>query len=212
MSKQKTLHESPTLQQLQAELKRVKYKSRYKKVLRSTIYTLIVVAAVAVLVATIWMPVLQIYGSSMVPTLNSGDRLLVQSSLFQVERGDVVVIDSYIDYGKPVTIGKGCFIQQCCTFFGRGGIIVGNDVFIGPKVNLITINHDVNPDNRSATYGRPIVIEDKVWIGINSTILPGVRIGYGAIVGAGSVVTKDVPAMTVVAGNPARIIKAIENK
>ena len=96
----------------------------------------------------------------------------------------------YIDYGKPVTIGKGCFIQQCCTFFGRGGITISDDVFIGPKVNLITINHDPDPDNRSATYGRPIVIENKVWIGINSTILPGVRIGYGAIVGAGSVVTK----------------------
>lgn len=118
----------------------------------------------------------------------------------------------YIDYGKPVTIGKRCFIQQCCTFFGRGGISIGNDVFIGPKVNLITINHDPNPENRSATCGRPIVIEDKVWIGINATVLPGVRIGYGAIVGAGSVVTKDVPAMTVVAGNPARIIKKIENK
>lgn len=116
----------------------------------------------------------------------------------------------YIDYGKPVTIGKGCFIQQCCTFFGRGGITIGNGVFIGPKCNLITINHDSNPDNRSATYGRPIVIEDKVWIGINSTILPGVRIGYGSIVGAQSVVTKDVPPMTVVAGNPARIIKKIE--
>ena len=116
----------------------------------------------------------------------------------------------YIDYGKPVTIGKGCFIQQCCTFFGRGGITIGDDVFIGPKCNLITINHDPNPDNRSATYGRPIVIEDKVWIGINSTILPGVRIGYGSIVGAQSVVTKDVPPMTVVAGNPARIIKRIE--
>ena len=77
------------------------------------------------------------------------------------------------------------------------------------KVNLITINHGVNPENSSATYGRPIVIEDKVWIGINSTILPGVKIGYGAIVGAGSVVTKDVPAMTIVAGNPARIIKRI---
>ena len=90
------------------------------------------------------------------------------------------------------------------------GITIGNDVFIGPKVNLITINHDPNPENRSATYGRPIVIEDKAWIGINSTILPGVRIGYGAIVGAGSVVTKDVPPMTVVAGNPARFIKGIE--
>lgn len=118
----------------------------------------------------------------------------------------------YIDYGKPVTIGKGCFIQQCCTFFGRGGITIGNDVFIGPKVNLITINHAPHPDNRSATYGYPIVIGDKVWIGINSTVLPGVKIGYGAIVGAGSVVTKDVPAMSVVAGNPARIIKTIEKK
>lgn len=118
----------------------------------------------------------------------------------------------YIDYGKPVAIGRRCFIQQCCTFFGRGGITIGDDVFIGPKVNLITINHDPDPDNRSATFGRPIVIEDKVWIGINATILPGVRIGYGAIVGAGSVVTKDVPAMTVVAGNPAKIVKTIEKK
>ena len=116
----------------------------------------------------------------------------------------------YIDYGKPVTIGKDCFIQQCCTFFGRGGIAIGNGVFIGPKCNLITINHDPNPDNRSATYGRPIVIEDKVWIGINSTILPGVKIGYGSIVGAQSVVTHDVPPMTVVAGNPARVIKKID--
>lgn len=115
----------------------------------------------------------------------------------------------YIDYGKPITIGERCFIQQCCTFFGRGGIDIGNDVFIGPKVNLITINHDIDPDNRSATYGRRIVIEDKVWIGINSTILPGVRIGYGSIVGAGSVVTKDVEPMTIVAGNPARVIKKI---
>lgn len=115
----------------------------------------------------------------------------------------------YIDYGKPVTIGKRCFIQQCCTFFGRGGIEIGDDVFIGPKCNLITINHDVNPDNRSATYGKPIKIEDKVWFGINATVLPGVTLGYGCIVGANSVVTKDVPPMTIVAGNPARIIKKI---
>jgi hypothetical protein len=115
----------------------------------------------------------------------------------------------YIDYGKPVRIGEACFIQQCCTFFGRGGITIGNGVFIGPKVNLITINHDENPENRSATYCKPIVIEDKVWIGINSTILPGVKLGYGCIVGANSVVTKEVPPLTVVAGNPARIIKTI---
>lgn len=129
-----------------------------------------------------------------------------------LEESTTVLPPLYIDYGKPVTIGRGCFIQQCYTFFGRGGITIGDKVFIGPKVNLITINHAPNPDNRSATYGRPIVIEDKAWIGINSTILPGVRIGYGAIVGAGSVVTKDVPPMTVVAGNPAKFIKKIEVK
>ena len=112
---------------------------------------------------------------------------------------------------ESTTIGERCFIQQCCTFFGRGGIEIGHDVFIGPKVNLITINHDVDPDNRSATYGRRIVIEDKVWIGINATVLPGVKIGYGAIIGAGSVVTKDVEPMTIVAGNPARFIKKIGN-
>ena len=118
----------------------------------------------------------------------------------------------YIDYGKPVTIGEDCFIQQCCTFFGRCGITLGNGVFIGPKCNLITINHDVDPENRSATYGRPIIIEDKVWLGINVTVLPGVRIGYGSIVGANSVVTKDVPPMTIVAGSPAKVIKKIEVK
>ena len=81
--------EPPTLEQLEAELGREKYKRRYKRVLRSTVYTLVVVAAVAVLVATIWMPVLQIYGSSMTPTLNEGDIVLsVKGSGF--EPGDLV--------------------------------------------------------------------------------------------------------------------------
>lgn len=129
-----------------------------------------------------------------------------------LDESTTVLPPFYIDYGKPVTIGKRCFIQQCCTFFGRGGIEIGDEVFIGPKCNLITINHDVNPDNRSATYGKPIKIQDKVWLGINATVLPGVTLGYGCIVGANSVVTKDVPPMTIVAGNPARIIKKIEHK
>ena len=89
MSKRKTFTDFPTLQQLQTELLRVKYKSRYKRALRSTVYTLIVVAAVAVLVATIWMPVLQIYGASMVPTLNEGD-IVVSVKGSDFEPGDLV--------------------------------------------------------------------------------------------------------------------------
>lgn len=89
MSKRKTFTDFPTLQQLQTELLRVKYKSRYKRVLRSTVYTLIVVAAVAVLVATIWMPVLQIYGASMIPTLTEGD-IVVSVKGSDFEPGDLV--------------------------------------------------------------------------------------------------------------------------
>ena len=88
-SKTNPTRELPSLEQLTAELERENYKRRYNRVLRSTIYTLIVVAAVAVLVATIWMPVLQIYGSSMTPTLNEGDIVVsVKGSYFEL--GDLV--------------------------------------------------------------------------------------------------------------------------
>ena len=88
-SKTNPPREIPSLEQLTAELERENYKRRYNRVLRSTIYTLIVVAAVAVLVATIWMPVLQIYGSSMTPTLNEGDIVVsVKGSYFEL--GDLV--------------------------------------------------------------------------------------------------------------------------
>lgn len=116
----------------------------------------------------------------------------------------------YTDFGKNTVIGKNCMIQQCCTFFDRGGITIGNGVFIGPKVNLITLNHDLNPANRSATIAKPIVIKDNVWIGINATILQGVTVGENAIIAAGAVVTKDVPSNTIVGGNPAKIIKMID--
>ena len=127
-----------------------------------------------------------------------------------LEESSAVLTPFYVDYGKHIEIGKEVWIQQCCTFFGRCGIKIGNGVFIGPKCNLITINHRENPEERGTTYGAPIVLEDKVWLGINVTVLPDVTIGYGSIVDANSVVNKDVPPMTIVAGNPARIIRNID--
>ena len=118
----------------------------------------------------------------------------------------------YTDFGKNTRIGKNCMIQQCCTFFDRGGITIGSGVFIAPKVNLVTLNHDQDPENRSATIAKPVVINDNVWIGIGATICPGVTVGRGSIVAAGAVVTKDVPENTVVGGNPAKIIKTIETE
>lgn len=87
--KRPTLSEMPSVGQLEAEVKRLKYRSRYHRVLRSTIYTLVVVAAIAVLVATIWMPVLQIYGASMAPTLDEGD-IVVSLKGSEFQQGDLI--------------------------------------------------------------------------------------------------------------------------
>ena len=87
--RKKTLGEMPSAEQLEAELKREKYKRRYQSVLRSTIYTLITVAAIAVLVATLWLPVLQIYGSSMTPTLQDGE-IIFSVKTADLEPGDIV--------------------------------------------------------------------------------------------------------------------------
>lgn len=128
----------------------------------------------------------------------------------RLDESTTLIPPFYTDFGKNTKIGKGCMIQQLCTFFDRGGITIGDGVFIAPKVNLVTLNHDLNPESRSTTIAKPIIIEDHVWIGINSTVLPGVTIGRNAIVAAGSVVTKDVEANTIVGGNPARFLKKIE--
>ena len=93
---------------------------------------------------------------------------------------------------------------------GGGGIDIGDDVMIGPNVSLITSSHPVEPSRRrDAVIARPIVISKNVWIAANATIIGGVTIGENSVVAAGSVVTKDVPADTLVAGNPARVIRSI---
>ena len=116
----------------------------------------------------------------------------------------------YVDFGKNIKIGKNFFMNQACTFMDRGGIEIGDDVFIGPKCNLTTINHDFNPYNRRATFCKAIKIGNRVWLGIGVTICPGVSIGDNSIIAAGSVVTKDVPESVIVAGNPARVIKNLK--
>lgn len=117
----------------------------------------------------------------------------------------------YVDYGRNIRVGRNFFMNQGCTFMDRGGINIGDDVFIAPRVCLTTINHDFNPRNRQATFCKPINIGNRVWIGINATICPGVNIKDNAIIAAGSVVTKDVPSNVIVGGNPARILKKLKN-
>lgn len=117
----------------------------------------------------------------------------------------------YINYGKNIHIGKNVFINFDCTFLALGGIIIEDDVLIGPKVNLITENHPLNPKERKGLIAKPILIKKNAWIGANATILPGVTIGENAVIAAGAVVSKDVPDNTIVGGIPAKSIKEINN-
>lgn len=116
----------------------------------------------------------------------------------------------YSDYGKNITIGKNVFINSCCHFQDQGGIFIGDNVFIGHNVVLATVNHSLKPLEKRKNYNHPIKIENNVWIGSNVTILPGVTLGEWSVVGAGAVVTKDVPPYTVVGGVPAKIIKKVD--
>src|SRR6476620_11050733 len=116
----------------------------------------------------------------------------------------------YTDFGKNIRVGKNVFINHCCEFMDRGGITLEDDVLIGPKVNLITISHPVEPSRRRSTFCAPILIKRNVWIGVGASVMPGVTIGENAIVAANAVVTRDVEANTIVGGIPAKVIKTFQ--
>lgn len=119
----------------------------------------------------------------------------------------------YADCGKNIRVGSRVFINQNCTFYSLAEITIGDDVLIGPNVSLITSEHPVAPSQRRAhLLGKPIVIENGVWIAAGVTVIGGVTVGENSVVAAGSVVTRDVPPNTLVGGNPARIIRSIEGE
>ena len=118
----------------------------------------------------------------------------------------------YTDCGKNIHIGKHVFINMGCKFQDQGGIFIGDGALIGHNVVLATLNHAMQPGRRGDMCPAPIHIGKQVWIGANATVLPGVTIGDGAVVAAGAVVTKDVPANTVVGGVPAKVIHYIREE
>lgn len=116
----------------------------------------------------------------------------------------------YMDFGKNIQFGENVFVNASVHMQDQGGIYIGDNTLIGHQVVFATLDHDLMRTKRNNLYPAPIVLESDVWIGSNAVILKGVTIGEGAIVAAGSVVTKDVPANVVVGGNPAQVIKEIK--
>ncbi|KTD87723.1 sugar O-acetyltransferase [Paenibacillus etheri] len=117
----------------------------------------------------------------------------------------------YTDFGRNINIGKNVFFNTGCSFQDRGGISIGDGTMIGMNVTIATLNHGLPLETRNVTYPSPVIIGKNVWIGSNSTILPGVTIGDNSVVAAGAVVTKDVQENTVVAGVPAKELNKIIN-
>ncbi len=115
----------------------------------------------------------------------------------------------HTNFGRFIRLGKNVFINHACSFLDIGGITIEDDVQIGPHVNLTSENHPLDPADRKTLLLQPVIIRRNAWIGAGATILPGITIGENAIVAAGSVVSRDVPPNTVVAGVPARVVKTL---
>lgn len=113
------------------------------------------------------------------------------------------------DCGLNTHLERNVFINAGCRFQDQGGIYIEEGALVGHNVVIVTLNHDMDPACRANLLPAPVHIGRDAWIGASCTILPGVTIGEGAVVAAGAVVTKDVPARTVVGGVPARAIKEI---
>ncbi len=139
-------------------------------------------------------------------------KLLSEIICKEIDASTVVFAPFYTNFGRFITIGKNVFINHACSFLDMGGITLEDNVLIGPKVNLITENHLLNPADRKSLVCKPILIKRNAWIGAAATILPGVTIGENSVVAAGAVVNMDVPSNTVVGGVPAKHIKNISEK
>ncbi|MGY1713989.1 sugar O-acetyltransferase [Geodermatophilus sp. SYSU D01106] len=118
----------------------------------------------------------------------------------------------HVDYGTSIRVGARCFANFGLVALDVAAITIGDDVQIGPNVQLLTPTHPVEPGPRREKWeaAEPITIGDNVWLGGGVVVLPGVTIGADTVVGAGSVVTRDLPAGVVAVGNPARVVRTLE--
>ncbi len=117
----------------------------------------------------------------------------------------------YCDYGFHIEVGKNFFANYNCTIIDVAKVTIGDNCQMAPNVSIYTAGHPIHPDTRNSffEYGKEVTIGDNVWLGGNTVVCPGVHIGNNVVIGAGSVVTKDIPDWSIAAGNPCRVIRKI---
>ena len=127
--------------------------------------------------------------------------------------GETLLVEPpfWCDYGHTVFVGENFAMNHSCVLLDAGTITFGDNVLVGPQCGFYTAGHplDAASRNQGLEFARPILVGSNVWIGGGVTVLPGVTIGDDTVIGAGSVVTKDIPAGTLAAGNPCRVLRAL---
>lgn len=149
--------------------------------------------------------------NNILPTDFAARKALLRQLLGQADDDTFVNQPFYCDYGKHIRVGKRFFANFCLTILDEAYVTFGDDCFIGPNVSIYTACHSIGPKERNThrEWAEPVTIGNNVWIGGSVTILPGVTIGDNCTIGAGSVVTRSIPANSVAAGNPARVMRKI---
>ena len=117
----------------------------------------------------------------------------------------------YCDYGFNIEVGKNFYANYNCTILDVGKVTIGDNCMFAPNVAIYTAGHPIHPDSRNSMYeyGIQVSIGDNCWLGGNTIVCPGVKIGNNVVIGAGSVVTKDIPDWSLAAGNPCRVLRKI---
>lgn len=143
---------------------------------------------------------------------NVPKRALLMQKLFGKKTTAWIEPPFYCCYGTNITLGEYTYINMNCSFIDDGKINIGKAVMFGAGVVIATVGHPIKPDMRKYMYTDPVNIGDNCWIGANVTICPGVTIGENTVIGAGSVVTKDIPANVIAVGNPCKVIREIDER
>lgn len=139
---------------------------------------------------------------------------LIRSILGKAGANINVIAPFHCDYGKNIEVGDNFMSNYNCVILDVAKVTIGKNVMFGPNVSIFTAGHPVHPDSRNSgyEYGIEISIGDSVWIGGNTVVNPGVKIGKNSVIGSGSVVTKDIPDNVIAVGNPCRVLRSVTEK
>jgi len=145
------------------------------------------------------------------PRLTDNRAEIIRRIFGHIGEGFTVHSPFHCDFGTHITAGKNLVANYNLTILDEAPVTIGDNVFIGPNCGIYTINHALLPEQRNIgiMQARPVTIGNNVWVGAGTIILPGVKIGEGAVIGAGSIVTHDIAPYTIAAGNPCKVLRPI---